>query len=497
MVNPTFPNVPLTAFNDGDILTPTLAYISLVPPVFDGQVQYFNHSEKIPDDWLSDDPEMVKDWVYQMVDPFKVSVVSGTTCKHLAGFLILADGSRISVAERTFAVNADGLTYIAYDAEGNFYVGSNPPVVRALLAVTTSNTGIVTSVIDTRFPGYRHVFPKANSIKSFGGVSNVDEVATGSSIYSGYYYFRDFTVPVSTTCQVDQFARIFCSGNVDIQGTIIVNPVNNGAAPNTYYVNTNSQGNMPGSGLGAQGDSYNWALQPFGSGGGIGEIASSVTGAGGTPGGILAGGLANLGDGGGNGGGGLWIEAAGTITVGGGIFADGQDGNPVTGTQDVAIVGNGGGSGGTIILTSLVSIDTAASADFYARGGDGGDSYISPSTAVDWETGGGFGGGGGQVVLMAPVVNTHISTAFELDGGVCSVPQSSTAAWSIVSSSSTEVEYRIPFGSNDIGMANSIAGGNGGISGYRTLDSDLSYNYITLTNGATGIVTINNFVPLG
>jgi hypothetical protein len=240
------------------------------------------------------------------------------------------------------------------------------------------------------------VSPIASAIKVFGGVNTTDKVCTAAEVFDqGLYYYRNFTVPPGITITIDKFARFFCSGRVSIQGTINVTYATaGGGAFGTGAVSTIALGGYAGSGIGAgsgsgsggSGASYPFAMQPFGSGGGLGFGSGSS-------------GSFQLAPGG-RGGGGLWFEATGDISINGAtINLDGETGfaSPFA-IGPVLVSGSGGGSGGTIILSSLTAITVSATSNVLLRGGDGGQGVGSGAA-------GGSGGGGGQFVAMAPSVN--------------------------------------------------------------------------------------------
>ncbi len=118
---------------------------------------------------------------------------------------------------------------------------------------------------------------------------------------------------------------------------------------------------------------------------------------------------------GGYAGGAIVIRAAGPITVGGGatISSNGTKASIYkTITGNAWAVGNSGPSGGTIILHSDTSVNTAGTLS--ATGGDGGPAACA-GTGCAIGLGGGNGGGGGRIIVQAPVV-TNTSTV-NLAGG--------------------------------------------------------------------------------
>lgn len=221
-------------------------------------------------------------------------------------------------------------------------------------------------------------------------------VSVNTVLKAGEHHFTSLTVAPGVTLTVEGFALIRCSGDVDIQGDVIVQayqygggvvlggPADNDGGQSGKGIGGGRGGLSSGSSGGGGGNGgrggfggidggtggvvYPWRLQPFGSGGGAGQ-ASPVATAGQ----------------GGMGGGGLVIVAAGLVTIGAvSVAANGGWGASATDA-------GGGGSGGSITIFSEASINSGAS--FEAKGGSGGIG-----------TRGGGGGAGGYVILIAPSV---------------------------------------------------------------------------------------------
>ena len=397
----TFPLTPDVPFVEGQVFTPDLAYQAFYSPIFDDQTSYLGHRERITDDELDNGAGSIKAKVNAVENGLKVTVETGLTLRHAAGSLRLPDGSVVTKATALFTAPNNATSFAYFDQAGNIQCTTQAPALRSLLAQVVTVSGAVSSLTDLRHPAQRMVNPIAAAIKVFGGTNTTDKVCTAGEVFDqGLYYFRDFTVPSGITITVDKFARFYCSGNVSILGTINVTPASAGASGySTQGLTGVNQGGLMGAGVGAgsgasstgaTGASYSYAVQPYGSGGGLG------LGTGGT-------GVFFFGDGG-RGGGGLWFEATGTITMTGAtINLSGENGQAHTILSNpVAISGSGGGSGGTLTLSSLVSINIAASCNILLNGGNGGN---ASNTASGLLAQGGSGGGGGQFVAIAPSVN--------------------------------------------------------------------------------------------
>ncbi|MBW4558463.1 MAG: hypothetical protein KME59_21560 [Trichormus sp. ATA11-4-KO1] len=401
-----YPNTP---FSEGSVFTPELADLAFEAPIFDGQNQYKGHREKIRDDELSDLAGATKDRLRIVTDGLKPSVSSGLTVAYQSGTVVLPSGELLAIVSGLIVVPDNATSLIWVDSLGVIASGTIAPAIRILIAKVTTVSGTITALQDLRFNGLHPVSPISASIKVFGGSNTQDKVCTnGEVLDQGYYYFRDFTVPAGVSITIDKQARLFCSGNVSIQGVINITTAANGARPfSTGTISTINIGGVTGTGLGAGSGSsgagvtpYPYTAQPVGSGGGLGF-------AGGDSGAVAFGGA-------GSGGGSLWVEASGEITVSGSIVAKGTDASIgfITSGTNVLVSGSGGGSGGLVYLSSLVGVTCTNTSVIDVRGGNG-------ASAVRVGTGsanGGGGGGGGWLVLASPFNNTTGAT-FLLSGG--------------------------------------------------------------------------------
>lgn len=407
------PTYPATPFAAGDEFSAELAYLAF-NQVFDDQTQYLGHRPRIADTDLSNAAGQIKQRVAAIESAFNVTVSSGRTLLYQSGVVRLPDGSNLSVASGLVTAPDNSTNFVYINQVGSIVCDSNPPAIRVLLARVVTVSGQVSTLEDLRHPALRIIEPIVSSIKVFGGSNATDKVCTANEVLDqGFYYFRDFTVPTGITVTVDKWAKFFCSGKVDIQGTINVSTMTSGATQYATGVSS-TQGNIgglsgggigagSGSGTGSGGSAYPYAAQPYGSGGGLGFANTTTSG-------NVTFGTA------GKGGGGIWIEAAGVVSVSGSIFATGGNGNVGTINSGSAnLSGSGGGSGGLVFLSSLKSATVTATATIDVRGGSG-------ATAVSNISGqganGGSGGGGGQVVLVSPTNNTTGATILLTGGSV-------------------------------------------------------------------------------
>lgn len=497
---------PNTPFSEGDAWTPDLAYQAFNSPVFDDQPQYLGHRQKIQDNELSDAAGQIKDRVGFIETSLKVTIEAGLTIRYSSGVVTLPNNSTLAIVSGLLGVTNNATTFIFIDIAGQPRADSRLPAIGIPLARVTAVNGTISQVQDLRHPNQKAVSPAPYAIKVFGGSSTVDFIGTNGFVLDrGYHYFRDFTVPVGVTITVSRFARIFCAGNVNIAGTINVTALASGAPTTAFNLAPNGAiGNVRGSGLGNNNVPYPWAASPNGSGGSLGLIQCAS----GTAWGYM--GFA------GDGGGGIWIEAAGIITVSGTIRADGTLGDEggnypnmalggYTNTSNLCISGSGGGSGGLIFLSSLLSITAASGSTLSVKGSVGGTGVgahnTAPAAGVRMVGIGGGGGGGGYVVLSSPANNVSGATINISGGqsGVCRVFATGTVAAPTFFTEPSPGVYR----AQDPTMV--LAGGLGGSYAGASVSATVTYatensvpvQYITRQNAQPGQLLLQNFTPIG
>lgn len=492
-----YPNQPF-AFSDP--WTPDLAYESF-QVYFDDQTQYLGHRPRLLDSELSNDPAAIKSRVAALEASFKVSVQSGLTLVYTGGQVRLPDGSLLTVASGLVAVADNATSYVWLNDSGAVQAGLVAPVRRVMLSKIVTVSGAVSSIQDLRAPSIYTIQPVAASIKSFGGSNQTDKTCVaGETFNMGYYYYRNFTVPAGVTININKYARFFCSGNVDIAGTINVSSANYGAASMAATINrSNAVGGMRANGLGNRGEVTPWGAQPYGTGGSHGQMSSYN---------------ANpeawgyTGDGG-SGGGCLWIEAGGTINVSGSIFAKGSTasrggadpsapgaGSSAVANQQIYIGGAGGGSGGLVFLSSVYSVVIQASGVVDVSGGNGAQGCnFMPASAMtgggSFGAIGGAGGGGGYFVAYAPSINTTGAT-LNVAGGLTGDIDAQGTYTGTAAGGGTWI-FPNPYGI----MGAGAGGGFGGTSGGYNLSISGSQQTFVRYNGGAGQVIIGNFIPIG
>lgn len=397
--------MPKTTFVNGTVVTSEWLN-SVQNLMFDG-LDYDGHYPKITNNDLSDAAGQIKPEWTAFRDALKISAATGLSISCTGGVVTLPSGALATVAPQTLALANNATNYVYLNEAGTLVASTIYPVIALPLAKVTTVNGVISgSIVDLR-PRFQ-ISALSNAVKVFGGTGGQGDYSlSGTAIFDqGYYYFRNFTIASSATLTINQFAKIFCSGSVAINGTIAVSQFSSGGTSFLTPLSSVNLGGISGTGPGAGsggnigGTPYSYAAAAYGSGGGSGFASSSGT----STSVQLAGG--------GKGGGGLWIESAGSITVGGTITAIGGNGGvPLNAIgTGVNASGGGGGSGGLILLSSLTDVNVTAAGTLNVSGGSGGSAFGNAS--------GGGGGGGGQIVLISPNNNATGSTIVRTGGSL-------------------------------------------------------------------------------
>jgi hypothetical protein len=203
-----------------------------------------------------------------------------------------------------------------------------------------------------------------------------------------------FTIPSGVVLNVPSGTVIHATNTVTITGTLVVG---NGTSSGTTPAYTPTWGSSPYTGAAASGGLGWVATQNGYSGSGVPfSVALSPF----TLRKLLRPGPLGGSPGGsdppyhGLGGGSLVIAAEGAISISGGIYATGGNGQQ----DNTSGYGNGGGGGGIIILASETSITNTGTIDVNGGVGAAGNG----SNGLPYTSGG--GGGGGTVHLLAPSI---------------------------------------------------------------------------------------------
>jgi hypothetical protein len=365
ITNPVYAQNPS---NDGELPAPTNADLSQAP----GQI--------------------VPEWT-EFRDQLKVSATSGLGIQWQGGTIRDAGTGVFVVPAGTLNLANNATNWVHVNTSGSVVSSTTEPGVGVMMARITTASGAVQTLVDLR-RAYG-VGPISKIINYFGG-TGIDgpKACTNGETLRGIYNFTTFTVPSGFTVTIDKFARIYCTGNVSIQGTVNVSTAVGGGVGFSTGISGGALGGTTGNGLGGGSGTgtsgpYHFTASSLGSGGGSGFCINGATQASTIPSG-------------GVGGGALLIEAIGTVSITGSINANGGagiSGFRIAGTNQ-PLSGSGGGSGGLLWITSLASIiATGGGVTLSARGGNGGDAVAGANAN------GGGGGGGGWIVLAAPNVN--------------------------------------------------------------------------------------------
>jgi hypothetical protein len=401
--------MPKTTFVKGTVVTAEFLN-SINAPIFDG-TDADGHRGPLTDAELDPTPGSVKTGWQTFRDELKVSAGIGLTVSWVGGSVTRQDGSITTIAPSQIALPPSTSNYIFVDNSGSVAAATTYPLRSTPLArVTTSPTAILT--IEDLRPRFA-IQALGQSVRVFGGSGSQGDYTlnSGSATLSGEYYYKNFTIGAGATLTIAGSANIYCSGDVNITGTINVTPpvkgggaLSGGVKPQDYS-NTQGLGIAGGNSVnGPASPPYSYSSSPLGSGG-AGPWITVASGSGGI-----------TGSKGGNGGGAVVFEVGGSISVSGAIAALGESGQGAAAVLNpsalsMTISGTGGGSGGLIWLKSMRSILVTAAASLSVRGGDGGTGYPNPTTQLS-----GGGGGGGYVTLNAPAINTSGAT-INLAGG--------------------------------------------------------------------------------
>lgn len=385
-----------TVFVSGSEVTPEFLNainnpIFVADPEYDGELPLISNAD------LSGVAGQIKPEWEAFRDALKVTAGTGLSANYTGGIVLLPNNTQAAIAPGIIALANDAVNYVFVTDAGAVASATALPLTCFPLAAITTVAGSISGAIADLRPRYR-VLPRQNAIKLFGGTGGQGDYTLNSGTATfdqSEYYFKNFTIGATATLTISQCARIFCSGNVTIEGTVTIGQIPSGGkgaffllASGQEYGGNNGFG-FGGGGLNSGGSPYPYAIFPAGSGGASGRVlANGGADSGTTPFG-------------GDGGGGLMLECAGTITIANGATIQAKGGNAtafslIAGTPSVG--GGGGGSGGLILLRSLTAIVVDGTLD--VRGGNGSNAY----GAGNFEGGG--GGGGGIIALICPSVNT-------------------------------------------------------------------------------------------
>lgn len=376
--------MPKTNFSPGTIVTSAFlnAINNLVfreNPDNDGEIPL------IEDTSLSNAPGNIKPQWAAFRDSLQVSENTGLAVSIAAGAALLPDRTIQTISPQTLVLPDNTTVFVYIDRDGSIASGERVPTTCLVLAEVSTSLGSIASITDMR-PRFI-VAPRQESVKVLGGGGDEGAltITADTTLSQGEYYLSSLTIAAGVTVTIPAMARFFVSGDVQINGIVIVTTASPGG---TEYptATIGTVGNFSGIGPGTLGAIYNYALSNVGSGGRSGFIGNS------------SGSTATIAKGG-SGGGGLIIESGGNITLNGTIRtngAPGGSGSVQAGSPQVS--GGGGGSGGLQLYKAIGTITATSAAVLESIGGNGGN-------AVAGDAFGGGGGGGGTIVFLAPNIN--------------------------------------------------------------------------------------------
>jgi len=265
-----------------------------------------------------------------------------------------------------------------------------------------------------------NVVVDSSSESMFGGVSFLGLRVTNNGNNVLVFAFSKFTLNAYLTITFTNFTSnvsvaLLSQGDMTIDGTIN----NNGGRVGGFGVGgsaNNGGGGGGGGGFGGSGGAGEWGE----AGGGIYNLdLTSEVGCGSAGGdGVLANAYGEGGGLGGDGGGALQLAANGLLTINGSVQVDGLAGRFASGLPGLDTGSGGGGSGGGLLIQAG-DVNITKSAMIFARGGQGGPSYMFPAGGPRGAQPGGGGGGGGRIVVayLNSGVNNGTIVATGGDGG--------------------------------------------------------------------------------
>lgn len=398
----------------------TAAWLNAIQNLVFDDLAVDGHYPRLTDDALSNAAGSIKPQWYGFRDSLAVTAGSGLSVNYGAGTVTLPDGSLTSIPSGSLSLPNNATSYVYVTSTGTVASSLTYPPLSVPLAKVTTLAGAISGSIQDLRPRYR-VQPRPDLLKVFGGLGTdgAYSLTSGTASLNGTKSYTSFYVAAGATLTIPEFTVLRCTGDVVIDGTIVVTPSIRGgqrhigsypAAVLPSYVGAGLASAAGVNEVGA--NTYSYLTSQLGSGGANGYATTS-------------GSAAFIGTRGGNGGGGLVIEAQGEIIIRGSITANGQDGEGIlnvtaypSGVPPANLsvcTGGGGGSGGCIWLKSMKRIFGYSGSSLSVKGGAGGAGYPSSGSCTAG------GGGGGYVVAESPDTNLT-STTITLTGGASTIP---------------------------------------------------------------------------
>jgi hypothetical protein len=402
--------MPKTTFTYDTIVPPewfnaTQNLRFVVEPQNDGEYSLITNAQ------LSDAAGQIKpEWV-GFRDAMRVSAATGLNMTYTGGICTLETGLTQTIAPDTLSLPASSTSYVFINSSGAIVTSTILPTRWCPLASVVTTANSISSITDLR--ERFKISPIARLVQVFGGsgsegdwIINTNATIIGSAIR----FVRNFTVAAGVTLTITGgVLNVEASGTVDMQGAIVVSPIV--AAGSGFAGSIGSPFYFPGEAGTGNGRASGHNTAPKASYPYRRFDASSSSGGSGS---VVFNGTATCDMGtaqGGPGGGGVFIRAAGSITIGGTITANGGNATPpsitnVTGTGFIFATGAPGGTGGTVELSSATSITVLASATISVRGGNSSAPLRANTTTTGMDGTG--ASSGGYLAFFAPLTITSM-----------------------------------------------------------------------------------------
>ncbi|NDC40622.1 MAG: hypothetical protein EBZ77_03585, partial [Chitinophagia bacterium] len=300
-----------TTFSNGTVVT--AAFLNAINnPVFVDVADDDGEIPKITNSNLSTaSGQILPEW-QTFRDALLVTQATTTSISYTAGVVTLATGARQVISAGTIGSLTGSTTYYIFvNTSGTVSSSTTYPLVGVPLAAVVTSGNVISTITDLR-PRFE-VKPVQELIKLIGGNGSDGDFETGvvgtinttgaSSITLNRetYYFKSFTINSGHTVTLSAgVTYIYCSGTVNIAGTITVNQAVaggiNGAEGGLVGSGGQITNTSTGLGIGARrGSAYYWTTQPMGSSGagpnfvlgGTGQTAAPNGGRGGSGGGSV------------------------------------------------------------------------------------------------------------------------------------------------------------------------------------------------------------------
>jgi microcystin-dependent protein len=128
-------------------------------PILDGADEY-GHGPKVPDAWLSDDEEMIKNQFYSWQKRIKVTPTTGLGVSYTSTIVIRSNGQAGLVSAGTLSLPDDSTGYIFIDDTPQVVTGSFPEL-GFILAYFVTSGGEITTLSDLRYQSVDYIQPLA------------------------------------------------------------------------------------------------------------------------------------------------------------------------------------------------------------------------------------------------------------------------------------------------------------------------------------------------